>query len=292
MWSKLEVFYHIVKAGSLVKAAKVLKTDQPSLTHKLKTLENKFGFKLINRSTPQKPLSLTRKGAEVFKTAEATFMLVQKMNTKLYRKDGLEGQVRLNTTHAIGNYILAPHLVSFIKKYPKIDLDLSCNNKELDIFNNEIDVAIRPYIEDTAGLVQEYLFTLQAGLYASPEYLKEFGIPKSVQDLDNHRLLTFTDTTLNSYAHWPLEIGKEKQNPRKPFHTANSVEQLLFTAEGGAGIVSSYEQMVKGRGSNLVRVLDNVSGSEFKIYMIYPESVKDIERITEVRSFFKEAFGN
>ena len=223
MWSKLEVFYHIVKAGSLVKAAKVLKTDQPSLTHKLKTLENKFGFKLINRSTPQKPLSLTRKGAEVFKTAEATFMLVQKMNTKLYRKDGLEGAVHLNTTNAIGNYILGPHLVSFVKKYPEIDLDLSCSNEELDIFNNEIDIAIRPYIKDTAGLVQEPLFTFQAGLYASPEYLKEFGTPKSAEDLDHHRLITFNnarsdprvDWPLNPHVYWLLEIGRGKKEPPK-----------------------------------------------------------------------------
>ena len=58
MWSKLEVLYHIVKAGTILDAAKALRTDQPGLTRQLAALENKLGFKLVNRSTDHRLVSL------------------------------------------------------------------------------------------------------------------------------------------------------------------------------------------------------------------------------------------
>lgn len=180
MWSKLETLYHIVKAGSLVNAAKVLNTDQPALSNKLATLEKKFGFKLINRSTPHRPLTLTRKGEEVFRVAEQTFALMQQLNTTLSGEDNLKGKVRLSTTHSIASFIIAPMLFEFSELFPQIEVELLCNDSEIDIFSNEVDMVIRPYIDDDNLLFQEPLFSMQTGLYASVEYLEKFGTPKTV----------------------------------------------------------------------------------------------------------------
>ena len=294
MWSKLEVFYHIVKAGSLVKAAKVLKTDQPALTHKLKTLEKKFGFKLINRSTPQKPLSLTRKGAEVFKTAEATFMLVQKMNTKLNEEDKVKGKVRLSTTSSVANYIIGPMLFEFSKQRPEIELEIMCNDKDIDIINNEVDLAIRTYIEDDPTLMQEYLFTFQVGLYASPEYLKEFGTPKNVEDLDNHRLLTFARVDINPYADvdWVLKIGREGKKMRTPFYSANSTGLLMQAMLKGLGIAPFSELMISEVKDKLVPVLDKEKGIPLKAYLTYPKNIEETEKVMAVKNFLLAKFSD
>ena len=290
MWSKLETLYHIVKAGSLVNAAKVLKTDQPALTHKLKTLEKKFGFKLINRSTPQKPLTLTRKGAEVFKVAEQTFMLVQGLKTTLDNEDNLNGKVRLSTTHSIANFIIAPLLFEFSEKYPDIEVELLCNDVEIDIFANEVDMVIRPYIDDDPTLVQEHFFTMETELYASPAYLEKFGTPKTIDDLDQHRLLVYARPVNNPYGdvNWVLKVGREGRSPRKPFYTTNSTNILLSAAEAGLGITPYYELMKRGRNPNLVRVLENVKGPEYKDFIAYPKHLEKTEKIKALRNFLME----
>ena len=294
MWSKLETLYHIVKAGSLVNAAKVLKTDQPALTHKLKTLEKKFGFKLINRSTPQKPLTLTRKGAEVFKVAEKTFMLVRELNTKLYEESGLKGKVRLSTSHAIASYIITPLLTDFSRESPETKIEILCNDMDLDIINNEVDIAIRPYTEDDDTLVQEHLFTFQVGLYASPAYLEKFGTPETVEDLDNHRLLTFARAENNPYSdvNWALKVGRENKEMRKPFYEANSTEILLRVAEAGLGITPFYKLMEIGKNHKLVPVLKEEKGPAKKFYLTYPKNLKDAEKVKAIKEFLFDKIKN
>lgn len=293
MWTKLETFYHIVKAGSLVGAAKILNTDQPTLSSKLATIERNFGFKLINRSTPHKPLSLTRKGEEVFKVAEKTYMLIREMNTKLYDDDSLSGNVRISTTSAITNYIIGPILSDFAEKYPDIGIEIICNDKKIDIIGDEIDLAIGTYIEDNPAISQEYLFTLRSGLYASQSYIEKFGKPQTIDDLDNHRILVFSKKAEPPYSeiHWPLKLGRKGKKIRKPFYAASSVEHILSAAEKGLGIVSSYGQILESRKSNLIPILEEAEGPEYKDYIIFPKNLKETKRVMLVKNFIIENLG-
>lgn len=290
VWSKLEVLYHIVRAGSLVKAAKVLKTDQPTLSSRLATLERKFGFKLINRSTPHKPLSLTEKGKIVFEAAQKNYMTLQLMETALYEREGMKGKIRLSTTHAIADFIINPLLIEFGMKYPDIDLELICNDSNIDILKNEVDVAITSQIDDDPTLVQIPLLTLEAGLYASPEYLEKFGEPKTVEDLDLHRLIPFARPHENPYSEvdWMLRIGREGKKRRKPFYTVNSVGSFWEAAEKGMGIIVSYEKMLESKKTNLVRILKDVKGPIYRDHFIYPKKLEGVQRIEKLKEHLKE----
>lgn len=289
MWSKLEVLYHIVKAGSLVNAAKVLKTDQPALSSKLATLEKKFGFKLINRSTPHRPLTLTEKGKIVFEVAQKNYLNVQMMEMSLYKKEGMKGKIRLSTTHAIADYIVNPLFIQFGMKYPDINLELIGNDTDIDILRNEVDIVICPYIDDDPTLVQEPLLTLEAGLYASPEYLKKFGEPKTAEELDDHRLIPFARPDDNPYAivDWMLKVGREGKRKRRPFYTVNSVRSLFEAAEQGMGIIVSYDAMLKNHHPNLKRILKDTSSPAYQEYLIYPKKLEGVERIEKLRDYLK-----
>ena len=290
MWSKLEILYHIVKAGSLLKAAEILKTDQPTLTRKLATLEKKFGFKLINRSTPQKTLTLTEQGKIVFEAAQKTFVTTQTMETELFDNKSMKGKIRLSTNRAIADFIINPLLIEFGKKYPDINLELLCNDSLIDLYKNEVDFSIRLCTEEDPTLIQEPLFTLEAGLYASPDYLKKFGTPKTIEDLDTHRLIAFAHPKENPYSNtdWSLRLGREGQKKRTPFYTVNSMGSFWEAAEEGMGIIISYEHMLKRKKPNIVRILDNVKGPTYKLHLVYPKKLENVKRMQKLKELLME----
>ncbi|XP_022778753.1 uncharacterized protein LOC111320340, partial [Stylophora pistillata] len=172
----METFYYVVKAGSFTKAEQVLNKSQSALSRTVMILEDQLGHKLLRRKI--KGLELTRKGEEVFKISQRILMEIEAMKTSLSESKSMKGKIRISTTHAVGNYILTDPLTEFSEQYPDIDLELVCNDKNIDIFQNEVDIAIRPYMEDNDRIIQEPLITLSASLYASRSYLKKFGTPQ------------------------------------------------------------------------------------------------------------------
>lgn len=288
----MRIFYHIVKEGSLTKAVPVLKIDQPTLTRKLATLEAKLGFTLVKRRAPHSPMKLTEKGEVVFRTAQKAMVMMDLMNTELYDYEGVKGKVRLSTTHAIANYIVGPLLDTFAKENPELEIELMCSDSDINIFSNEVDLAIHPYnSEEEETLIQEHLLTLESHLYASPEYLKEFGTPALPRDLDNHRLLTYPRAKENPYSdvNWILKVGRGEKQNRKPFYTSNSIQNLLRACEAGMGIMPFHKQMEKNRNSKLVPVLENVKGPEFKFYLSIPKSLENVERIKSVKKYLADS---
>lgn len=288
-WSKLKVLYYVVKAGSYSKAAKLHKIDQPALTYKISALEKEIGYRLINRSTPQKPLSLTRRGQVVFETAEQMFNATLAMDTEL-KKEELKGRVRISTTHAIGNYIIAPLLSYFTQKYPDIQVELICNDKQIDVFDNRVDISIAPYIDDNHKLIQNHFITLNSGIYGTPEYLEKFGTPLQIEDLDKHRLIVFARPEESPYSevNWLLKVGREGREPRKAFYTSNSTANILDMSEKGNGLITFYEAMHTNRESKLIRVLEDLKGPTYNFFLAHPEKPEYIDRIQLLKDFLME----
>ena len=279
MWDRMEVFYYVVKAGGFTKAEAVLHKSQSTLSRTVLLLEEEIGHKLLKRK--YHGVVLTQKGEEVFNSAQKILMEIDTMKTHLREKNDMSGKVRISTTYAIGNYLLSEPLIEFNKQYPQISIDLVCNDTSIDIIKNEVDFAIRPYMEEdqeSQEFIQEHLLTIHSGLYASPEYLKEFGTPKKPEDLDKHQLLTRSRAYENPYADvdWVLRIGREGKAARKPFYTSNSVESLFQGAEAGTGITVGYKEMKNVKNSKLKQVLPNLEGPKYKEYIIYQKKLKDI----------------
>ena len=99
------------------------------------------------------------------------------------------GDLRVTTTPGIGVHWLTPRLGEFIDLYPDIHVTLLTTDEELDLAMREADVAIRLRQPTQPDLIQRKLFSVHFHAYASPEYLKRFGTPRTLEDLDKHRML-------------------------------------------------------------------------------------------------------
>lgn len=288
----MEVFYRVVKAGSFVKAEKVMNKSQPTLSRSVSQLEDRLQARLLERTS--RGLHLTRRGEQAFKIAQRMFMDMDSFRKSISEEDGMAGKIRISTTHAMASYILGPVLVDFAREYPEIEVELLGNDTDIDIFNNEVDLSIRPYSFREDDLIQEPLFTLEPGLYASHEYISSFGEPKSIKDLDDHRFLTFARAHANPYSdvEWALKAGRQGKENRVPFYTSNNVEHLIYACEKGLGIMSFYEEMIKNRKPKIVRIFESLRGPKTHQCLLFPKSLRNTEKIKKVTAFFQEKLGS
>lgn len=294
MWNKMELFFHVVKAGSFSKAANIIGVTQPVTSRAVASLENKIGHRLLFRNS--RGITLTKMGEETFQVAQRMFVDMQGLKMHLNEKKEMKGKIRISTTHAVADHLLSAPLLEFAKKYPKIDIELICNDRRIDIIQNEVDVAIRTYIDDINGdshnVVQKHIFTLKAYLYANKDYLAEFGYPRNVRDLDSHRLLTRSRAYDNPYSdvNWALRIGREGLESRKPFYTSTSTDNLLFAAENGLGIVTFYEEMRKAKNYNIEKINTITEGPKYTVYFTAPKHLEGIEKIETLEKFLMQKF--
>src|SRR5690606_20287790 len=136
----------------------------------------------------------------------------------------------------------------------------------------------RPYDANAKDVYQEPLFTLEKKLYASQGYLEKHGTPKTVEDLKNHRLIgrfipragedPFSD------ASWLLKVARPSGEPYTACLDTNSLEQEIYLAKNGKGIIAVYKELSIIRDSGLVNILPDVK-QEAPYSFICPIPLKD-----------------
>jgi len=284
-WEKLKTFYHVAHLGSFTKAAEHLNISQSALSRQVLILEKRLGIDLLERLP--RGVILTRKGEILFKTVED---IVRKIRTtENLLKDAFQepsGSLRITGAGTWMTIIFLDYLREFCDLYPQIYLDITTTETRPNFHYNTTDVAILPFIPHTSRLIQKYLMTFHMGLYASPDYLQRYGEPHTVEDLDHHRLLNYGDeeNTFNNLS-WHLSIGCPPGHVRKPFMRIKSGTRLRQAAEQGIGIASLSQENYKINQSNLVRVLPHLESPPIKVFLIYPQEIKNFKSINALENF-------
>ncbi len=201
-------------------------------------------------------------------------------------KDRPKGPLKITTTVAFGSTWLAPRMREFVEVYPEIEVHLILSDQELDLSMREADVGVRMTPPRQADLIQRHLLTVHMHVYASPSYIKEHGMPKSVDDLDNHRVVVYGDDTRPPVpdVNWLLKVGRDSGKMRTPAMTVNNTYAVMRAVESGAGLGALPEFMVQDR-NDLVHVLAELQGPQIDAYFVYPEEVRTTRRVTVFRDF-------
>src|SRR5947199_9729169 len=195
-WDKLKVFHAAAEAGSFTHAGEQLGLSQSAVSRQVSALEQELNVSLFHRHA--RGLILTEQGELLHGTAHEVFMKLEAARTKLTdSRERPNGELKVSTTVGIGVHWLTPRLGEFLDLYPEIRITLITTDGELDLAMREADVAIRLRQPTQPDLIQRKLFSLRFHAYASPDYLKRFGTPKALDDLDNHRLLLLGGTVPN-----------------------------------------------------------------------------------------------
>jgi DNA-binding transcriptional LysR family regulator len=283
-WDKLRIFHAVADAGSFTHAGHELGLSQSAVSRQISSLEEDLRVPLFHRHA--RGLILTEQGEMLFRTAHDVYTKLAAAQTRLMdSKDKPTGELKITTTVGLGSLWLTPRISEFIELYPDIDVRLVLDDSELDLSMREADVAIRLRRPTQPDLIQRKLFTVHHHVYASSEYIRRRGMPKSVEDLDNHTILTFGQapqylTTIN----WLETVGRSEDSPRRAALRINNAYALRRAVETGIGIASIPDYIIN-KDAGLVQVNIGHETPSFDTYFVYPEELKDTKRVTVFRDF-------
>jgi DNA-binding transcriptional LysR family regulator len=289
-WEKAKTFYYVAKCGSFMNAGRFLNISQSALSRQVISLEQHLGCPLFSRH--RDGLNLTRKGEELLEIVEATFVGFKGFTRDIHAKTGNSGKrkIRIAATHADAAYILSTPILHYSQQHPELIFELIGNDQLIDIILNDVDIAIRPYDPTAQRVHQEPLFSLEKQLYASREYLKKYGEPKTVEDLKEHCLISHAHPGEHPYSdvNWILTLGMPQGTLHQPVFTSNSIECLIEAAQEGMGIIASYEKMGILQKANLQRILPEVKHKEIEGHFIYPDYLTKDKEILALKNYLKE----
>ncbi|MEF9948340.1 MAG: LysR family transcriptional regulator [Comamonas sp.] len=240
---EMQAFITVVDSGSITGAAEQLGQTISATSRTLARLEAKLNTTLMRRSTRR--LELTEEGATFLTRARQIVASVQETEELMtLRRNQPEGRLRVDAASPFMRHVIVPLVASYRARYPRVQLELTSNEGVIDLLERRTDVAIRIGSLKDSSLHATPIASSGIRVLASPGYLAEHGMPRSVEELTQHPLLGFMQP--ESLNDWPL-VGADGQKTLHiaPTVRASSGETLLELALQGAGIVCLSDFMTQ-----------------------------------------------
>ena len=285
-WDKLRVFHAVAEAGSFTHAGDVLNLSQSAVSRQISALEEALQVPLFHRHA--RGLILTEQGESLNRTVREVFAKLAMTEALLTEsKEKPAGRLKVTTTMGFGASWLAPRLHAFLDQYPDVTMQLLLDDTDLDLAMREADVAIRLRQPTQPDLIQRKLFSVHFHVYASPEYLKKFGTPRTFEDLDAHRVLVLGGGNVPAYlqrSRWLVEVARDGKGPRTPHLVINNILGILRACQRGLGIAMLPDYLVEENGG-LVQLFGEADAIALDAYFVYPEELKSVARVQAFRDF-------
>lgn len=231
-WTALRDLVAVSETGSLSAAARKLGVSQPTVGRRIEQLEADLNTVLFNRTT--KGLDLTETGLQILAYAQRMSEEAMAIERTAHgASQSLEGSVRITTTDMMGNSWFPSKLPEFYQRYPNMRLEILIDNRNLDLIRREADLAIRFARPKQLDLVTRRSIDFYYGLYASKDYLKKHGYPKSLRDLKKHYFVSY-DETIFQISH--LKRVEKMVGREQILHRSSTISGVLEAIKQGIGI--------------------------------------------------------
>jgi DNA-binding transcriptional LysR family regulator len=271
--SLLRAFVCIVESGSISAAARTLKIPQPSLSRRLRTLEDHCGVVLLRRDTHR--MSLTEAGHRLLADARAMLTLAEDAVQRL-RDDHavLSGHLRLFATIDFGQSTVTRLIAKFLRSNPDVTAELSYTNRPLHMIQDGYDAGVI-----VGGITDESVVARPSGkveryLVASPELVKKHRAAKEPSDLSSWPWLALAGSQFGGSERVTLSgpRGRECSFAIEPVLVSEGITSLREAARAGLGICVLADWLAKEdlAARRLVRVLPQWSAPELPVHVIHP----------------------
>jgi len=235
--SRIGIFIEVVKHASFAGAARKLGLTSSAVSKQVQNLEHNLQTKLLDRTT--RSVSLTEEGALFFERAGRAMEDLAEAEEQIHElKSCPRGTLKISIPLGIGIKHLKTSIAAFAREYPEVILDLSFDDRLVNIAEEGFDVAVRIGALQDSSLIARRLASCPTYLCASPEYLKRHGTPQNPDDLVQHNVLAYTR---NQAPHEWRYIAKSGEMGHTKLHSTfrcDTGEMLREAAFQGVGIAS------------------------------------------------------
>lgn len=244
-FAELRAFAAIVEHGGFARAAAHLGMSASALSQTLRNLETRLGVRLLNRTT--RSVAPTEAGAQMLaRLLPAMEEIDAAVAQAVARRQNPSGRLRLNVTRVAALHYLAPLIAPFHRQYPDIVLDLSIEERLVDIVAGGFDAGVRLHEKLAKDMVAVKLGgEVRMRVVASPAYLARYGRPLTPEDLRQHRCLNYRWPTNGNLYRWEFERdGVKRDIAVEGPVIVDEPEVLVRAALDGAGIAYLFEQQI------------------------------------------------
>jgi len=265
----MRTFVEIVDRGSLSAASRHAQISLPVVVRTLAALEKRLGVRLLNRTTRR--IHLTDAGAEFYQRCKRITADVEEAEQAASeRRHTPSGTLVVSAPLMFGRMHVAPLLAAFLEKYPLLKIELTLSDRNADIIEEGVDVAVRIGTLPDSSLAAVQLGLTQRVLVASPRYLLRAGAPKALEDLKNHNCLFFTGLPPGRIWHF-IRDGREIGIPVSGSLTSTSADPVIQAALQGGGITRAlyYQVMDYVADGRLDLVLQEFAPPPVPIHAVF-----------------------
>jgi DNA-binding transcriptional LysR family regulator len=269
-FEELEAFVAVVDFRGFGNAGEKLAVAKSMVSRRVSELEKRLGVQLLRRTTRRQ--SLTDAGREFYQRASQLIADMHEAEQCVAETESeVSGRIRLSLPLGFGVSQLAEPIAAFMKNHPGINISIDLNDRQVDLIEENIDLAIRVGDLTDSSLIARKLCSVNFAVCASPAYLALHGEPRHPSELAAREVLVYSNVAVGRQ--WFYELNGKLVSPRMKYRlSANNGEFLAAVASHGYAIVNgpiAFLQTYIETGE-LVPILVDYARSGVGMYAVYP----------------------
>lgn len=272
-FNDLYAFLQIAKLGSFTQAAAILNVQPSALSHRINELERRLKIKLLNRTT--RAVSTTEAGQQLLERVMPMFTCIQQELCALSDyTHNMSGKIRINCPERPAFELIYPKIHHFLAQNPGVEIEIFINNNYCDIVAERFDFGVRSgkdLAQDMTAVPISAENTM--ALIASPYYLSQYGEPKQLQEITNHRCIVIALNPEFRVSEWEFIEQKQLHKIRVPENLVFNSQYLIKQAAiDGLGITWLPSTSVQAdiQAGRLIELLNKTAITYPPMYLYYP----------------------
>jgi LysR family transcriptional regulator for bpeEF and oprC len=292
-FSDIVAFVRVVEAHSFVAAAQTLGMSPSAISKAVSRLEERLGARLLNRTT--RSLSLTDLGSGFYDRCREALGQLDQAESEVSESRGVpRGKLRVDAPISLGRRLIVPALPRFIQQNPELTVQMSMNDRVLDLVQEGIDCAVRVGTLSDSSLIARRVGNLHGVVCASPEFIARVGAPKTPEDLKPEHCIAMFRLGTNTTREWLFRKDGVDHAllPSAPLSFSDP-ESAVVAAVSGAGFVRTLSFTVEKQiASGLLRpVLEDWNeGAWWPVSVVYPQHRQPTAKIKAFIEFVSGLF--
>ncbi|MFI8144096.1 LysR family transcriptional regulator [Acinetobacter sp. ABJ_C5_2] len=262
------IFTEVAKRQSFSEVAHRLDLPRSTVTSAIQQLETHYGVRLFHRTT--RKVSLTQDGQRILPECQNLLFDYEQLEQLIQtQKQHYRGTLKISMPSRIVHQVIIPELSDFYHRYPDIHLQLNSSDDMTDLIEKGIDCVVRVGELDSSSLIARLIGHLVMVNCASAGYLEQYGTPKQLEDLSQHKLINYAGAVGEKQGEFVYQGGTVMMDSAL---SVNNTEAYSAAACAGLGIIQVpyYDVQDKIEQGILVEVLSAYSAPSLPLNILYP----------------------
>lgn len=285
----IAVFVRVVDSGSFTAAAARLDLSKSVVSKHVTRLEEQLGARLLNRTTRR--LSLTEAGRLLYERSRKGLAEIEEATFEVSRlQEAPRGALMINAPMSFGILHLAPALPEFLRRYPELTVDMSLDDRQVNVIEEGFDVSVRIAELPDSSLVARRIAPCRHVIVAAPSYLARHGTPQTPEDLRHHNIVTYRYQESALEWHFRGPDAKTTSVAVSGSLAMNNSLALRAALLEGVGITRTPTFVVGQdiREGRLVALLREYEPPELTIFLVYAQRRHQSPKVRAFVDFIAE----